>query len=39
MLQDKDRIYTNLYGWEGADIKSAQKRGDWSDAKKILPTR
>jgi NADH-quinone oxidoreductase subunit F len=36
MLQDKDRIYTNLYGWEGADIKSAQKRGDWSDVKKIV---
>jgi NADH-quinone oxidoreductase subunit F len=29
MLADKDRIFTNLYGWEGADLKSAQKRGDW----------
>lgn len=29
MLQDKDRIYTNLYGWEDAGLKAAQKRGDW----------
>lgn len=29
MLRDEDRIYTNIYGWQGADLKSAQKRGDW----------
>ncbi|MCB9989198.1 MAG: NADH-quinone oxidoreductase subunit NuoF [Rhodospirillales bacterium] len=29
MLDDKDRIYTNLYGFEGADLTAAQKRGDW----------
>ena len=30
MLADQDRIFTNIYGWEGADLKSAKKRGDWS---------
>ena len=29
MLQDKDRIYTNLYGFESFALKDAQKRGDW----------
>ncbi|MBG77854.1 MAG: NADH-quinone oxidoreductase subunit F [Alphaproteobacteria bacterium] len=29
LLRDEDRIYTNLYGWDGADLKSAKKRGDW----------
>src|SRR6218665_3687762 len=36
MLQDKDRIFTNLYGWQGADLKSAQARGDWSGTKDVL---
>lgn len=30
MLADKDRIFTNLYGWESFSLKDAQKRGDWS---------
>lgn len=30
MLVDKDRIFTNLYGWESFSLKDAQKRGDWS---------
>ena len=25
MLADKDRIYTNIYGWEGADLKIREK--------------
>lgn len=29
LLHDKDRIFTNIYGWQGPDLKSAQKRGDW----------
>jgi NADH-quinone oxidoreductase subunit F len=29
MLKDSDRIYTNLYGFEGSDLKAAKKRGDW----------
>ena len=27
MLKDKDRIFTNIYGWRGSDLKSAQSRG------------
>ncbi|PCI00663.1 MAG: NADH-quinone oxidoreductase subunit F [Alphaproteobacteria bacterium] len=30
MLADKDRIFTNLYGWESFSIDAAKKRGDWS---------
>ncbi len=29
MLADKDRIFTNLYGFESPDLKEAKKRGDW----------
>jgi NADH-quinone oxidoreductase subunit F len=36
MLADKNRIFTNIYGWEGADIKSAKKRGDWSGTAKLI---
>jgi NADH-quinone oxidoreductase subunit F len=36
MLQDKDRIFTNIYGWHGADLKSAQSRGIWSGTKDII---
>ncbi len=36
MLKDSDRIFTNLYGQEGADLKAAKKRGDWKDTKKLL---
>jgi len=36
MLADNDRIYTNLYGWHGADLKSAKKRGDWKDTAKLI---
>ena len=36
MLSDKDRIFTNLYGWHGADLKSAQARGCWDNTKDII---
>jgi NADH:ubiquinone oxidoreductase subunit F (NADH-binding) len=36
MLADKDRIFTNLYGFLGADLQSAMKRGNWDGTKKIL---
>lgn len=36
MLQDKDRIFTNLYGFHDAGLKGAQSRGDWSNTKEIL---
>jgi NADH-quinone oxidoreductase subunit F len=36
MLQDKDRIFTNLYGFEDWSLPAAQKRGDWDNTKAIL---
>jgi NADH-quinone oxidoreductase subunit F len=36
MLADKDRIFTNLYGVHGADLESAQARGDWDGTKALL---
>ena len=35
MLEDKDRIFQNLYNDNGADIDSSKKRGDWSNIKEI----
>ena len=35
-LSDQDRIFTNLYGHHGADLKSAKKYGDWHKTKEIL---
>lgn len=35
-LKDQDRIFTNLYGDHGADLKSAMKYGDWYKTKDIL---
>ena len=29
MLQDRDRIFTNLYGFHSPDLPSALKRGNW----------
>ena len=36
MLQDKDRIFTNLYGIQDPFLKGAQARGDWDNTKAIL---
>ena len=36
MLQDKDRIFTNLYGQSDAGIDAAMKRGDWNGTKEIM---
>lgn len=36
MLDDKDRIFTNLFGWESPDLKLARARGDWSGTKELL---
>jgi len=36
MLQDKDRIFTNLYGLHDPYLKGARSRGDWDDTKAIL---
>ncbi len=36
MLADKDRIFTNLYGFEDWSLKGAMKRGAWDGTKAIL---
>ena len=36
MLHDKDRIFTNIYGWQEAGLSGAKKRGDWDNTKAIL---
>jgi NADH-quinone oxidoreductase subunit F len=36
MLQDQDRIFTNLYGFQDWGLAAARKRGDWDNTKAIL---
>ncbi|MBX7534369.1 NADH-quinone oxidoreductase subunit NuoF [Qipengyuania sp. GH1] len=36
MLADKDRIFTNLYGFQDWGLKAAQHRGDWDDTKSLI---
>ena len=36
MLADKDRIFTNLYGFQPWNLKSAQARGDWDNTKDLM---
>ena len=36
MLEDKNRIFTNLYNDYGWDIESSIKRGDWLNTKDII---
>jgi NADH-quinone oxidoreductase subunit F len=36
MLADKDRIFTNVYGYQPWNLKAAQARGDWDNTKAIL---
>ncbi len=35
-LQDKDRIFTNVYGFQDWGLKAAQKRGDWDNTKALI---
>jgi NADH-quinone oxidoreductase subunit F len=35
-LQDKDRIFTNVYGYQPWNLAAAQKRGDWDKTKALL---
>jgi len=35
-LADKDRIFTNLYGYQPWNLGAAQKRGDWDNTKALL---
>ncbi|MEQ8611469.1 MAG: NADH-quinone oxidoreductase subunit F, partial [Parvibaculum sp.] len=36
MLEDKDRIFTNLYGLQDWRLKAAQSRGDWDGTADII---
>ena len=36
MLADKDRIFTNVYGYQDWGLKAAQTRGDWDDTKALM---
>ena len=36
MLADKDRIFTNIYGWESPSLAAAKKRGDWSRTASLM---
>jgi NADH-quinone oxidoreductase subunit F len=36
VLDDKDRIFTNLYGFQPWGLKAAQKRGDWDGTGKLM---
>ena len=36
MLADKDRIFTNLYGFGDRSLKGAQARGNWDGTKAII---
>ena len=36
MLADKDRIFTNVYGFQPWNLDAAQKRGDWDNTKALI---
>jgi len=36
MLADKDRIFTNLYGFQPWNLEAARARGDWADTKDLM---
>ena len=36
MLQEKDKIFTNLFGDESYSLKSALRRGDWDKTKNLI---
>ena len=36
MLSDKDRIFTNLYGFEDASLQGARSRGQWDGTKRFI---
>ncbi|MEO0591595.1 MAG: NADH-quinone oxidoreductase subunit NuoF [Pseudomonadota bacterium] len=36
MLADKDRIFTNVYGFQDWGLKAAQMRGDWDNTKALI---
>ena len=36
MLQDQDRIFTNIYGMHDRSLRGAQQRGHWDGTAKIV---
>ena len=36
MLQDKDRIFTNIYGLKDKSLKGAMSRGHWDNTKGLI---
>jgi NADH-quinone oxidoreductase subunit F len=36
MLDDKDRIFTNIYGFQDWTVDGAMKRGDWDNTKDLM---
>ena len=36
MLADKDRIFTNVYGFQDWGLKAARARGDWDNTKALI---
>ncbi|MBV69568.1 MAG: NADH-quinone oxidoreductase subunit F [Pelagibacterales bacterium] len=36
MLNEKDKIFKNIYGFSGAGLKVAKSLGDWDDTKTIM---
>ena len=36
MLNEKDKIFTNLYGFESSGLEAARQRGDWQNTAEFL---
>jgi len=36
MLADKDRIFTNVYGFQSWDLAASRARGDWDNTKDLM---
>ncbi len=36
LLQDKDRVFQNLYGFQSFSLDAARKRGDWEGTKELI---
>ena len=39
MLNEKDKIFKNIYGFSGAGLKVAKSLGDWDNTKTIMLKR
>ena len=36
MLADRDRVFPDLYGFAGPDLRSARRRGDWDGTRDLI---